>query len=308
MIRPATPTDAEPLAGLWSAAYLGQFDRSAEQMRTRLESGLIAARSGELVAEYGGKVVGALHFSPVPDLTATVRFQLAGDPAAYTALSTELLTRLPGVHALHSVVREDHRPQMHFLHAAGFRNAWQSWGAHLDLAGFDFRRFLALEERLFLAGYEVRELDQSAPDALWSTLHHLFLAGLADLPPNPTTTPAGRDLDFFKREIAAGTVFAAHHRGQPVALTTLRPDEYVPHGVQSEYTATLAAHRRRGLATLTTARALAWGKEQGHAHAGTGGAVLNLPMLRVNQKLGYVPEPMWVTWVGGGKSGFRRSW
>ncbi|MDB5045419.1 MAG: hypothetical protein JWQ08_1469, partial [Deinococcus sp.] len=37
--------------------------------------------------------------------------------------------------------------------------------------------------------------------------------------------------------------------------------------------------------------------------AGTGGTVLNLPMLRVNARLGYVPEAMWVTWERGLVSG-----
>ena len=68
-------------------------------------------------------------------------------------------------------------------------------------------------------------------------------------------------------------------------------------GVDSEHTATRAASRGQGLATLVKATALAWAREQGYATASTGGNVANLPMLRVNTRLGYRPEPMWLTWV-----------
>ena len=38
------------------------------------------------------------------------------------------------------------------------------------------------------------------------------------------------------------------------------------------------------------------GHGRGGTHAGAGGTVLNLPMLRVNARLGYRVERMWVTW------------
>ena len=66
--------------------------------------------------------------------------------------------------------------------------------------------------------------------------------------------------------------------------------------MESEFTATSLAWRGRGLATVLKAHALAWAQAAGYRHARTGGAVLNLPMLRVNTRLGYITEPMWVTW------------
>ncbi|MBB5236118.1 GNAT family N-acetyltransferase [Deinococcus budaensis] len=65
---------------------------------------------------------------------------------------------------------------------------------------------------------------------------------------------------------------------------------------ESEQTVTARAHRGRGLATALKAHALAWAQGEGFTHASTGGTVLNLPMLRVNTRLGYVPEALWVTW------------
>ncbi|WP_245557929.1 GNAT family N-acetyltransferase [Deinococcus apachensis] len=90
--------------------------------------------------------------------------------------------------------------------------------------------------------------------------------------------------------------FVVRYRGEIVAWTPLTPQGA---GVESEQTVTHPTHRSRGLATLVKASALAWAREEGYTHAGTGGTVLNLPMLRVNTRLGYVPEAMWITWEKG---------
>ncbi len=65
----------------------------------------------------------------------------------------------------------------------------------------------------------------------------------------------------------------------------------------SEHTATRPQDRSRGLATLVKATALDWAAREGFRTAGTGGTVANLTMLRVNARLGYRTEAMWLTWV-----------
>ena len=83
-------------------------------------------------------------------------------------------------------------------------------------------------------------------------------------------------------------------RGEVLNYTALGLNET---GVDSEHTVTRAASRGQGLAKLVKATALTWAREQGYLSASTGGNVANLPMLRVNTRLGYRPEPMWLTWV-----------
>ena len=89
-------------------------------------------------------------------------------------------------------------------------------------------------------------------------------------------------------------MFAALRKGEVLSSTALGLDQI---SVDSEHTATRADERGRGLATLVKATALGWAREQGYTRASTGGNVANLPMLRVNTRLGYRPEPMWLTWV-----------
>ena len=205
------------------------------------------------------------------------------------------LTRLPPHAPLIGVTREDFGEQMQFFAAAGFRNAWQSWGAHLNLARFDFARHAPLEERLFMDGYEVERLANDAPAADWAALYALSNEGTADAPHNPTTTPDTLSLEELRETVRREElVVVARFRGQLVGFTrlTLRGQD-----AETEQTAVSRPHRNRGLATLIKARALAAAREEGCTEAGTGGTIMNLPMLKVNHRLGYLPEPMWVTWM-----------
>ncbi|UBV44693.1 GNAT family N-acetyltransferase (plasmid) [Deinococcus taeanensis] len=125
--------------------------------------------------------------------------------------------------------------------------------------------------------------------------------GEQDVPRNPTTSSTPLDLQAFREVVRREEVVFVVRRGEAlVALTRLT----LPRGkglqeagaVSNDLTTTHAAHRARGLATLVKAHALRWAQHEGYVRAGTGGTVLNLPMLRVNTRLGYRTEPMWVTW------------
>jgi GNAT superfamily N-acetyltransferase len=290
-VRPFQNPDAPAVARLVTEGVRGHWTYAPEQFRESADPARL-----RLVAECGGEVVATAHLHPFgPATPDALRLDLAGEGEAFSALYLALLARLPaGFTRLLGVTREDWPETMHFFHAAGFRNAWQSWGAHLDLGGFDFGPFRLLEERLYLAGYEVARLAADAPDADWAALHALYQLGLEDAPRNPTTTPDPLTLaelrPTVRREEAA---FVTRLRGEIVASTRLTPRGKT---VDSEHTVTARAHRGRGLATALKAHALAWARAGGCAQASTGGTVLNLPMLRVNTRLGYVPEAMWVTW------------
>lgn len=298
-LRPFQNADAAAVAdlytrstrGLWTYA-VDHFRESPDPQRRHLVS---LSGSGEVTA------TAVLHpfGDSAPD---ALRLNLAGDGAAFTPLYLALLADLPaGFTRLLGVTREDFTEQTQLFQSAGFRNAWQSWGAHLDLSTFDFAAFQPLEERLYLQGYEVERWPADAPDAGWAALYALHRQGERDVPSNPTTTAATLTREAMQAVmIREEAVFVVRHRGELVALTRLTLPDSRPlqkaREVSSDLTTSHPAHRGRGLATLVKARALAWARDSGYTRAGTGGTVLNLPMLRVNTRLGYRTEPMWITW------------
>ncbi|MDV6374253.1 GNAT family N-acetyltransferase [Deinococcus arenicola] len=292
VIRPFQNADAPAVARLVTDSVRGHWTYGPERFKESPDP-----QRRRLVAVNGAEVIATAHFSPFGNATPdALRLDLAGDGAAFTPLYLAHLADLPpGFSRLLGVTHEDFIAQMDFFHAAGFRNAWQSWGAHLDLRDFDFAIFQPLEERLFLKGYEVGQLSNDAPDVDWDALFALHERGLADAPRNPTTTPEPLNPTELREIIVdEETVSVARWHGEIVAFVRLTPRE---REVESENTVTHPDHRSRGLATLVGARALAWARAEGYAAAGTGGTVLNLPMLRVNTRLGYRVERMWVTWV-----------
>ncbi|MBZ9713326.1 GNAT family N-acetyltransferase [Deinococcus multiflagellatus] len=288
-LRPFRQSDAPAVARLVTESVRGHWTYTPEQFRE-------VSPPTRLVAEQDGAVIGTARLAPFgPGVPDALRLDLAGEAATFTALTLALLAEAQGGFArVLGVTREDFGEQMTFFQAAGFRNAWQSWGAHLDLTAFDPAPFEPLQERLFLAGYEPERLSSTAPESDWAAVFALHELGLRDRPRNPTTTPdplsPERLRETIVREEAA---FVTRLGGEIVALTrlSLRGPE-----VDSEDTVTHPAHRGRGVATALKAHALGWAKAEGHTHAGTGGTVLNLPMLRVNTRMGYRVERMWITW------------
>lgn len=298
-LRPFQNADAAAVADLHTRSTRGLWTYAADHFRENPDPQrrhLVALNgSGEVTATAGLHPFG----DSAPD---ALRLNLAGDGAAFTPLYLALLADLPtGFTRLLGVTREDFTEQTHLYQSAGFRNAWQSWGAHLDLSNFDFAAFQPLEERLYLQGYEVDRWPADAPDAGWAALYALHRQGERDVPSNLTTTAAPLTREAMQAVMTGEeAVFVVRHRGELVALTRLTLPDSRPlqkaREVSSDLTTTHPAHRGQGLATLVKARALAWARDSGYTRAGTGGTVLNLPMLRVNTRLSYRTEPMWITW------------
>ena len=292
MIRDAQDGDYPQITALQNAHYHHHFDQSSQEMQRsdaqRLEQH--GQRFGRLVFVQGDQVMaGLLYFVP-EDLENVFRFQLFGHPEHFGVLYLDFLTRIGKFQprAIQSVVRED-MADMPFLAHAGLINRYQSWGAHLDLTRFEFGGFTPLEERLFMDGYEIEQTDASGNEITWKDLYVLFLETKRDTPYNPTTTLTYPDFAAFRSSIGTGRVFFATRKEQVVGYTLIDAES-------STETMICVAHRNRGLATLLIARALDWAKGQGFQEAANGGNVLNLPLLRLQQKLGYEIEPMWSTW------------
>ena len=291
MIRETQDGDFPQIASLQNAQYGHHFDRTSQEIQRSDAESLEqhGQRFGRIVCVQDDHVVAGLVYWP-QDPKDVFRFQLFGQPEHYGLLYMNFLTRIGHfqARAVQSVVRED-MPDVPFLAHAGLLNRYQSWGAHLDLTRFDFSTFAALEEKLFMDGYEIDSIDLSGNEAIWKDLYVLFLETKRDTPYNPTTTLAYPDFATFRASIGQGRAFYVTQKNQIVGYTLIDTEANTETMISNQ-------HRNRGLATLLIARALDWAKGQGLREAGNGGNVLNLPLLRLQQKLGYEIEPMWSTW------------
>lgn len=289
IVRPFQNDDAVQVAQLVTESVKGHWTYKPEQFRESDDP-----KRCRLVAEQSGKVVATANSSPFGEgASNALRLDLAGQEDAFTPLYLSILAQCPAQKRILGVMREDFTSQMRFFYNAGFRNAWQSWGAHLDLSLFDYERFQPLEEKLYLQGYEVEHLTKAAAEVDWATLYQLYVQGIEDAPRNPTTTPPFYTQESLKEVLLEGEVFVIRHKKQIVAMTQMaRQDQEI----ESKHTVTHSEHRNQGLATLMKASALAWAHQHSFVKAGTGGTVLNIPMLRVNTRLGYLVEKMWITW------------
>lgn len=291
-IRTPRQEDFQTIATLQNQHYLNLWNTTPEDMFLGMTR---TPQVGRLVAVKAEQVQAYAQFEP-SEVASVLHVRFYADGASLEARSMLLeaiMAGLPsGITQLESTLREDFAGARKFLEHAGFQNTFQSYGAHLDLQNFDFAPFEGLEERLFIEGFEI----QTTPPAPSTALYDLYCEAYTDVPQVPATRWEKPSQETFERMLWKDNHvwFTVLYRGQVVALTVL---ELSKTGLESHLTLTSRKFRHRGLATLVKARSLQWAREQGHLQASTGGAVINLGMLKVNRRLGYQIEPMWLTYT-----------
>ncbi|PWJ48138.1 hypothetical protein SAMN06264364_13215 [Quadrisphaera granulorum] len=208
-----------------------------------------------------------------------------------------------GVRRWHVVVREDDAVPVTALGAAGYEVTARSWGASLRVAAVDapvWRRFVQAAER---AAFTMRRLTEADAPAL----HGLVWACREDFPVTPATPAPEPALPEIAAGLRSGSVVAHGaftSSGELVAATSVELSDEPPGTVADvEQTVVARSARRRGLATAVKALSvLELGVDagpQGVVEFRTGGAQVNEASLRANRAVGYVLEPLWLTWTSG---------
>ncbi|HUI37148.1 MAG TPA: GNAT family N-acetyltransferase [Gaiellaceae bacterium] len=126
-------------------------------------------------------------------------------------------------------------------------------------------------------------------------VHALFALELslsADEPgedePRQLTFEEWREDLFDGPDLTREGSFTVVSAGEPVAYAGLSVDPSTGRG-RNEGTATAAAHRDRGLATLAKLPQLRWAAANGIDRVVTDNDKRNAPMLAINRRLGYEP-------------------
>ncbi len=182
-----------------------------------------------------------------------------------------------------------------FLAHHGFSEEWRRVNMMLNLEHFDATLFEGLIAKLEAQGFAFKTIDQLRSDIdRDQKLCDLGNAVSNDVPLGMPST--GLSLEQFKKSIlevswAREAAFCvAIFDGQYVGINNIGVD--VNNNAFVDVTGVLPNFRGRGLAQALKLKGIEWALTQGIKKMFTANDLINAPMLAVNQKFGFVHEPI----------------
>lgn len=191
-------------------------------------------------------------------------------------------------------------PHSHaFLQHRGFEEIQRAWDSHLDVEQFDLVPFASAEPRVEQQGVVMTTLAAEGKDdeRVLRGVYALDKAGSADEPAYEPITPA--PYEIFLLDLAAPNAlpeayFLAKDGDRYVGLSALWKNLALPHVLQQGFTCVLPEYRGRGIAMALKIRGVRYAKEHGYKEIRTGNNTRNRPMLRINEAMGFVKQPVWI--------------
>lgn len=199
-----------------------------------------------------------------------------------------------GATHLKSRVREMDMKSLKFAVKRGFKIEHHAFTSTLDLASFDAQRFDDLMRRIHAEGFRFFSLaDAGLTDENKHKLYELNRAAALDNPGNDGIFP---DFYGFSKNVfdaswfrAEAQIIASHaDRWVGIAAIDVSPTD---NSASNAFTGVLREYRGRGLAQALKLQTILLAKKQGVRYVRTQNDSKNAPMLAVNRKLGYKPEP-----------------
>jgi GNAT superfamily N-acetyltransferase len=196
---------------------------------------------------------------------------------------------------LQCAAQENRDFSLKFLAHHGFSEEWRRVNMMLNLETFDAAPFTGLIEKLEAQGFLFKTIDQLHDDPdRDQKLCDLCNAISGDVPLGMPST--GLSLEQFKKSIlevswAREAAFCvAVFDGQYVGVNNIGVD--VNNNAFVDLTGVLPEYRGRGLAQALKLIGTEWALTQGIKKMFTANDLVNAPMLAVNQKFGFVHEPL----------------
>ncbi|HCE64537.1 MAG TPA: GNAT family N-acetyltransferase [Deinococcus radiodurans] len=312
-LRPATDADIPAMAAIQTALNPNHpmtaetFAREMQEARDHPlglhEAYWVAELGGETLA-YASVIQYAGLFHPDRYHAEVQVLERGRGQGLGTALAETLRAHLTerGAREVLAGAREDEPHAVAFLQARGFSELEREFTNVLDLTTW------TSQPADLPAGYRLRSLPDFVADLgetpALGAFRRTFNEARADEPRRIPAQPYS--LDDIRAYVQHPTFFpdglwlAVTQAGEVAALTELWRDLADPHALNTGLTGTARAHRRRGLALALKRHSLNLAHAQGIRRVVTHNATANAPMLAINTRLGFQPEPAFIEMVWGG--------
>jgi mycothiol synthase len=205
--------------------------------------------------------------------------------------------------AVRTDTRVDLEHAVRFISKRGFVEEMRSWESRLDAQAFDPRPWAGHEQKVLARGIEIvtlRQLLDRGVDFKLDLYEAMREMG-ADVPRPDEYTPmpfeAWEKGHFHDENLLPEGYFLAMHQGAIAGVSQLWRHSGDADVLNTGLTATRRDFRRMGIALALKLRAIAFAKAQGVREIRTGNESNNRAMLSINEALGFVKQPAWVTMV-----------
>lgn len=311
-LRTFAPSDADYTAVVeLRNAAMPDYRDAVEDWRHWDETRPAYCKFERWVAECAGTMVAQGGFYQFPGMFHLQRFfiDIYVHPDAqgqgvgqrfYTHLLERLAPHDPTV--LRTEAREDFASANHILQKHGYEQEMKFWESRLPLASFDPRPYAGHIERVLAKGVQIVTLRQlmDQGDAYKLPLYEAMKEMSRDVPRPDEYTPVSFE-EWVKGNLEGHNLlpegyFIAMHTGDIVGVSNLWA------GAERDVlytglTATRRDYRRMGIALALKLRAIEFARQRGTRELRTGNETRNRPMLNINEALGFVKQPVWVSYV-----------
>ena len=148
---------------------------------------------------------------------------------------------------------------------------------------------------------ELERVGAAGRDAVLRAVHDVDCEGSTDEPSLDPITPAP-----FERWVAEvveapdalpDAFFLAADDTRYVALSAMMQRRATPGVLGQGFTAVVKSHRGRGIAMALKVRTVAYARANGYREIVTWNNSRNRPMLRINEAMGFVKQPVWIEYT-----------
>jgi len=260
------------------------------------------------VALEEGKVVGAASYANRLDdyhpqkfyinVEVLEEFRLRGiGTALYDQLMADLEHFTPRI--LRTDILVNQIQSYPFVEKRGFKEVWRETPVHMDITGFDFAPYSALEQHLLAEGIHIKSLHELENDRERNQkVYNLYMQLAKDVPSeNAEFTPSPyadwekwclndptTDLDAFFIAVQGEQYIALHELGAEPSSTVLL----------GGLLGTLPAYRNKRIGLTLMLRALNFARQHQMPVFKTCTARVNVQMQALFDKLGFARDPEWL--------------